>query len=53
MSGSGIEEGTDFDDLPEDWTCPYCGAEKSEFEPVEVKDDDDDDCGSPDDRDEF
>lgn len=50
---AGIEKGTDFDDLPEDWTCPYCGAEKSEFEPVEVKDDDDDDCGSPDDRDEF
>ena len=23
---AGIEEGTDFDDLPEDWTCPYCGA---------------------------
>ena len=34
-------------------TCPYCGAEKSEFEPVEVKDDDDDDCRSSDDRDEF
>ncbi len=25
-------EGTPFDDLPPDWTCPVCGAAKSEFE---------------------
>ena len=31
----GIEEGTEFDDLPEDFTCPLCGAGKEEFEPVE------------------
>ena len=31
----GIEPGTSFDDLPEDWACPVCGAEKSEFERVE------------------
>ena len=29
---SGIEPGTAFEDLPDDWTCPICGAEKSEFE---------------------
>ena len=30
-----IEPGTAFEDLPEDWTCPVCGAEKSDFEPAE------------------
>ncbi len=29
---SGIEPGTKFEDLPEDWTCPICGADKSMFE---------------------
>jgi flavin reductase (DIM6/NTAB) family NADH-FMN oxidoreductase RutF/rubredoxin len=28
---SGIEPGTKFEDLPDDWTCPICGAEKSMF----------------------
>jgi glutamate synthase domain-containing protein 2 len=28
-------EGAPFDDLPLDWTCPVCGAAKSEFEPVD------------------
>lgn len=28
----GIAEGTKWEDLPEDWVCPVCGAEKSEFE---------------------
>lgn len=32
---SGIRPGTPFEDLPEDWKCPVCGAEKGEFEPVE------------------
>ena len=27
----GIAPGTTWDALPEDWTCPFCGAEKSEF----------------------
>ncbi len=26
-----ISAGTAFDALPEDWVCPLCGAEKSEF----------------------
>jgi rubredoxin len=30
---SDIEPGTSFEDLPEDWVCPVCGAEKDEFEP--------------------
>ncbi len=30
----GIEPGTTFDDLPDDWICPVCGAEKDVFEPL-------------------
>jgi len=29
---NGIKPGTKFEDLPEDWTCPVCGADKSQFE---------------------
>jgi len=32
--GQGIEPGTDFTDLPDDWVCPECGAGKDMFEPV-------------------
>ncbi len=28
----GIEPGTPFEDIPDDWICPVCGAEKSDFE---------------------
>ena len=28
-----IEPGTDFEDLPDDWVCPECGANKDAFEP--------------------
>ncbi len=28
------KEDKKFEDLPEDWLCPLCGAEKSEFEKV-------------------
>lgn len=28
-------EGVKFEDLPEDWVCPLCGAPKSSFEKVE------------------
>lgn len=28
---NGIEPGTSFEDLPDDWVCPVCGAPKSEF----------------------
>jgi rubredoxin len=31
----GIEPGTAFEDLPEDWVCPDCGASKDEFSVVE------------------
>lgn len=29
---NGIEPGTKFEDLPDDWTCPVCGASKDQFE---------------------
>jgi len=29
---SGVKPGTAFEDLPADWTCPVCGADKSKFE---------------------
>lgn len=29
---NGIEPGTAFEDLPDDWTCPVCGASRDEFE---------------------
>jgi rubredoxin len=28
------KEGTPFEKLPDDWTCPVCNAPKSEFEKV-------------------
>jgi len=28
----GIKPGTPFEELPDDWVCPDCGAPKSEFE---------------------
>jgi flavin reductase (DIM6/NTAB) family NADH-FMN oxidoreductase RutF/rubredoxin len=31
----GVKPGTAFEDLPEDWQCPVCGAIKSEFEKVD------------------
>jgi rubredoxin len=30
----GIEPGTAFEDIPDDWVCPVCGAAKSEFVPL-------------------
>ena len=29
--GHGIEAGPAFGDLPDDWVCPKCGAEKDSF----------------------
>ena len=28
---NGIEPGTAFADLPDDWVCPVCGASKDEL----------------------
>ena len=32
----GIAPGTRWDDVPENWYCPDCGASKDEFEMMEV-----------------
>jgi rubredoxin len=32
---SGIKPGTPFEELPDDWMCPICGAGKDEFERIE------------------
>ena len=29
---SGIKPGTSFEELPDDWVCPVCGASKDQFE---------------------
>ncbi len=31
----GVPPGTAFEDIPDDWFCPVCGARKSDFEPYE------------------
>ncbi|HMK54695.1 MAG TPA: rubredoxin [Methanobacteriaceae archaeon] len=30
-----IAPGTAFEDLPDDWTCPMCGAGKEMFKPMD------------------
>jgi rubredoxin len=32
---SGVDPGTPFEKIPDDWVCPLCGAGKDEFEIVE------------------
>jgi len=31
----GIPPGTAFDDIPDTWLCPVCGARKRDFVPYE------------------
>ena len=31
----GIEPGTAFEDIPDDWVCPMCGVGKDDFQPVD------------------
>ena len=35
-AAEGIAAGTRWDDLPQDWVCPGCGAQKSDFAMMEV-----------------
>jgi len=28
----GVPAGTPFEDVPDDWVCPYCGATKSSMQ---------------------
>jgi len=29
---NGVAAGTKFENLPDDWVCPVCGAPKEDFE---------------------
>jgi rubredoxin len=31
---SGIKPGTAFEDIPDSWACPTCGAPKTDFKKV-------------------
>jgi rubredoxin len=31
----GIPPGTPFEEIPDSWFCPVCGARKADFEPYE------------------
>jgi flavin reductase (DIM6/NTAB) family NADH-FMN oxidoreductase RutF/rubredoxin len=33
-SDGGIPPGTPFENLPDDWVCPLCGARKDQFTPI-------------------
>lgn len=32
---SDVAAGTSFDDIPDDWVCPECGASKDDFSVVD------------------
>ena len=32
----GLPPGTRWEDVPEDWVCPDCGASKDDFEMIEI-----------------
>lgn len=34
----GIAPRTKWEDVSDDWFCPYCGATKADFQMVELKD---------------
>jgi rubredoxin len=30
----GIDPGSKFEDIPDNWSCPVCGARKADFNPA-------------------
>ncbi len=32
---NGVPPGTAFEDVPDEWVCPECGAGKEDFEPID------------------
>ncbi|MEW6041147.1 MAG: rubredoxin [Elusimicrobiota bacterium] len=34
---NGIQPGTKFDDLPQDWICPECGAPGDQFKKMTLQ----------------
>ena len=37
LPNDGIPPGTLWEEIPQEWVCPDCGAAKSEFEMMEVE----------------
>lgn len=35
LPDEGIGPGTAWENLPEDWFCPQCGTDRSEFDEIE------------------
>jgi len=35
---SGVKPGTPFEEIPDDWVCPVCGAAKDQFDKMELTD---------------
>lgn len=38
---NGIDAGTEFEDLPQSWTCPMCGATKEDFAEEQTEEEED------------
>ncbi|MAW27570.1 MAG: rubredoxin [Gammaproteobacteria bacterium] len=36
LPSEGLEPGTRWDDVPDDWMCPECGVGKADFDMVEM-----------------
>lgn len=36
LASEGIEAGTRWDDIPDDWMCPECGVGKADFDMIEL-----------------
>ncbi len=34
---NGVDPGTAFKDVPDDWVCPVCGASKDQFKKINGK----------------
>ena len=32
---NNVAPGTAFEDIPDDWVCPVCGASKDQFEEID------------------
>jgi len=38
LPDKGIAPGTRWEDIPDDWECPECGASKFDFDPAPIDD---------------
>ncbi|MBR2907285.1 MAG: rubredoxin [Clostridia bacterium] len=38
---NGVAPGTEFEEIPDTWSCPLCGASKEDFTETEASDDSD------------